>query len=75
MPRIAVDSTGRSVAGVLELLKTTIAHKIANQLMRTWRLKESIRRRATHWTVFCTKPPAHALLCPGPINPKGFPPI
>jgi len=43
MPRIAVDSTGRSVAGVLELLKTTIAHKIADQLIRTWRLQESIR--------------------------------
>jgi hypothetical protein len=32
MPRIAVDFTGRSVAGALELLKTTtIAHKIADQ--------------------------------------------
>jgi hypothetical protein len=44
MPRIAVDSTGRSVAGVLELLKTTIAHKIADHLIRIWRLQESIRR-------------------------------
>lgn len=53
MPRIAVYSTGRSVAGVLELLKTTtIAHKIADQpTTRVWNVAKAalpqLRRRVT----------------------------